>query len=76
MKYAFSALLSLFLPLWMMAQNPDSTVAMADGMRSSGKIYVVVAVLCLILLGIALYLIRLDRKLTRLEKGLSTTNEH
>ena len=76
MKYAFSALLSLLLPLLMIAQNADSTVAMANGMRSSGKIYVVVAVLCLILLGIALYLIRLDRKITRLEKGLTTTNEH
>jgi CcmD family protein len=41
---------------------------MADEMRSNGKIYVVVAVLVTIFIGIILYLIRLDRKLTRLEK--------
>jgi CcmD family protein len=41
---------------------------MATEMRSNGKIYVVVAVLVTIFIGIVLYLIRLDRKLTRLEK--------
>jgi CcmD family protein len=41
---------------------------MANEMRSNGKIYVVVAVLVTIFIGIILYLIRLDRKLTRLEK--------
>lgn len=42
--------------------------SMADEMRSNGKIYVVVAVLVTIFIGIIIYLIRLDRKLTRLEK--------
>jgi CcmD family protein len=37
-------------------------------MRSNGKIYVVVAVLVTIFIGIIIYLIHLDRKLTRLEK--------
>ncbi|MBO9682545.1 MAG: CcmD family protein [Flavisolibacter sp.] len=41
---------------------------MANEMRSNGKIYIVVAVLVTIFIGIILYLIRLDRKLTRLEK--------
>jgi CcmD family protein len=41
---------------------------MADEMRSNGKIYVVVAVLVTIFIGILLYLIRLDRKITKLEK--------
>ena len=41
---------------------------MADEMRSNGKIYVVVAVLVTIFLGIIFYLIRLDRKITKLEK--------
>jgi CcmD family protein len=41
---------------------------MADEMRGNGKIYIVVAVLVTIFIGIILYLIRLDRKLTRLEK--------
>ena len=47
-------------------------VAMADEMRSNGKIYVVVAVLLLIFLGIIIYLVRLDRKLTRLEKNTNS----
>jgi hypothetical protein len=41
---------------------------MADVMRSNGKIYVVVAVLVTILIGLFIYLISVDRKLTRLEK--------
>lgn len=43
---------------------------MADLLRSSGKIYVVVAVLVTILVGFFLYLIRLDRKIGRLEKEM------
>jgi CcmD family protein len=41
---------------------------MADGLRSSGKIYVVVGVLCIIFIGIVVYLINLDRKLAQLKK--------
>jgi len=41
---------------------------MADEMRSNGKIYVVVAVLATIFAGILIYLVMLDRKITRLEK--------
>lgn len=41
---------------------------MADVMRSNGKIYVVVAVILTIFAGIIIYLIRLDRKITKLEK--------
>lgn len=43
-------------------------VEMADLMRSNGKIYVVVAVLLLILLGLIAYLVVLDRKVSKLEK--------
>jgi heme/copper-type cytochrome/quinol oxidase subunit 2 len=42
---------------------------MADLMRSNGKIYVVVVVLLIILIGLFIYLIRLDRKLGRIEKN-------
>lgn len=38
-----------------------------DFMRSTGKIYVVIAVLCVIFIGIVLFLINLDRKITKLE---------
>jgi hypothetical protein len=43
-------------------------VTMADKMRSEGRIYVVVAVMLTILAGLILYMIRVDRKLSRLEK--------
>lgn len=42
---------------------------MATGMRADGKIWVVVAVVVIILAGICFYLIYLDRKISRLEKG-------
>lgn len=41
---------------------------MDDFFYSSGKIYVVIAVLVIILLGIGMYLLRLDRKISKLEK--------
>ena len=47
------------------AQNK---VEMADSMRSNGKIYVVVAVVVTILLGLFLYVYTLDRKIGKLEK--------
>jgi CcmD family protein len=37
-------------------------------LRSNDKIYVVVAVLVIIFIGIVLYLIRLDRKISKLEQ--------
>ena len=40
-----------------------------DFMRSNGRIYVVIAVMLTILAGLILYMVRLDRKLSRLEKG-------
>ncbi len=38
-------------------------------MRSEGKIYVVAAITLVILTGLIVYVARLDRKITRLEKG-------
>ena len=46
----------------------DGDTGTTELMRSNGKIYVVVAVLTAIFLGIIIYLIRLDRKLTKLER--------
>ncbi len=45
-------------------------VEMADTMRSEGKIYVVVAILLVILGGLIVYVIAIDRKATRMEKKL------
>lgn len=41
-----------------------------DFMRSTGKIYVVVAVIVAIFIGIVLFLLYLDRKLTKLENQI------
>jgi hypothetical protein len=62
------ALILFFLlsPGMLFAQG--KTTDMADLMRSNGRIYVVVAVMVTILLGLILYVFRLDRKITRLEK--------
>lgn len=46
----------------------QTEVEMADGMRANGKIYVVVAVLAVIFFGLFIFLINLDRKISRLEK--------
>ena len=51
------------------AQNPND-VDMADVMHENGKIYVVVGVLAIILIGMFVYLISLDRKVSKLEKEL------
>ena len=48
------------------AQDGDNK--MASLLRSNGRIYVVVAVVLLILTGLILYLVRLDRKISKLEK--------
>src|SRR4051812_35461812 len=62
----------LFLPamvlsaLTVLAQNSD--IEMADTLRSNGKIYVVVAVLLIILTGLIVFLIRIDKKISKLEK--------
>ncbi|MBC3541812.1 hypothetical protein H7U12_19115 [Rufibacter sp. H-1] len=51
------------------AQSPSSP-EMADAMRRDGKIYIVVAVLVSVLLGVLFYLINLDRKISKLEREL------
>ena len=45
-------------------------VEMADVMHANGKIYVVVAVLCIIFIGIVVYLISIDRKISKTEEAL------
>ena len=46
----------------------DDVPQMATGMRADGKIYVVIAVLVIILAGICVYLVSLDRRISRLER--------
>lgn len=65
-SFLFSAIVML-IPAMLMAQ-PNGPVEMADGLRSSGKIYVVVAVIVTLFAGLVLYIISLDRKISKLEK--------
>lgn len=58
---------SLLLTFPVFAQN-NQPAEMADTMRSNGKIYVVIAVILTILTGLIAYVVRIDRKISRLEK--------
>ena len=63
----FSFLLcGILMNSFMFAQEK---VEMADQMRSNGKIYVVVTVCLVILVGLFIYVRTLDRKLTKMEKN-------
>ena len=57
-------LLFIFMPVAAFAQE----VEMAELLRSSGKIYVVVGVIAIIFIGLIVYLITIDRRLSKMEK--------
>ncbi len=62
----------LFLAMCLVAAFPaaaQNEPEMADVMRSNGKIYVVVAVCLTILIGLFLYVLSVDRKISKLEKN-------
>jgi hypothetical protein len=68
-------LMLLLIPVFLMlisiaatAQQGGQEARMADLMRSEGRIYVVVAVILVILFGLILYLVRLDRKISKMEQ--------
>ena len=50
------------------ARAQETAAGSEDFMRSNGKIYVVVAVVVTIVLGLVLYLWNLDRKISKLER--------
>jgi CcmD family protein len=57
----------LFSSISIIAQESNG-VDMATELRSSGKIYVVVAVLAVIFIGLAFYLFSMDNRLKKIEK--------
>lgn len=66
-KFPLAALLLLSQNI--MAQQPVADgVEMADRLRADGKIWVVVAVIAMVFAGIVVYLVRLDRQISKLEK--------
>ncbi len=50
------------------ANAQDAAAEATDVMKTHGKIYVVMAVVIVIVLGLFIYLINLDRKIAKLEK--------
>ncbi len=60
---------------WAQAPGAPDAPAMADDLRASGKIYVVVAAVVVIIAGLLAYLVALDRKVGRLEKQAAVANE-
>ena len=64
-------LITLFVLLCMVGVQAQDNAAQAnEGLRAGGKIYVVLAVAVTILIGLLLYVVRLDRKISRLEKHI------
>ena len=67
MKKIIPFLVLLLTSLNLFAQEE---VQMADQMRADGKIWVVVAVIAIVFIGIITYLVMLDRKINKIEKSL------
>lgn len=61
---------SYFLPFLLICGFTATAqqVEMADGMRADGKIYVVISIIMIVLIGLVAYLFTMDRKLSRMEK--------
>lgn len=65
-RKAFTTLLLFLFPFTFLMAQEDT-----DFMRSMGKMYVVVAVIAAIFIGLVIFLIYLDRKLTKLENQIN-----
>ena len=71
-------LLLVLIQVWaasVFAQQTGEQIEMADAMRASGKIYVVVLVVCVILTGLIVYLVKLDRRVRQLEKEVAVKTQ-
>lgn len=68
MKKILLFLSFLFTFIQSYAQQTNG-VEMADGLRSSGKIYVVVLVICVIFIGLIVYLFSIDRRVRKIERN-------
>lgn len=66
MKKIGSVLLTQLIAFSAFCQEAE----MADGLRSEGKIYVLVSIVLVIFFGLIAYLVSIDRKATRLERKL------
>ncbi|GAA4319023.1 hypothetical protein GCM10023149_17470 [Mucilaginibacter gynuensis] len=60
-------LILLLLNFTAVFAQAGNDVEMADTLRSSGKIYVVVVTLAIIFVGLAIYLFSIDKRLKKIE---------
>lgn len=65
--------LLVFTSISAIAQTNEK-VEMADQFRADGKIYVVITVVAIILTGLLVYLISLDKKIGKMEKEYNDAN--
>jgi len=68
LKFLFITLLLMACSTIIYAQDGSKESSVGEFMRSKERSYVVIAVMLTILAGILVYVARLDRKITRLEK--------
>jgi len=68
-KTLIFSLLFVIMNLAAQAQN----VEMADTMRSNGKIFVVVVVAAVVSIVLSIYMISIDKKVSKLEKKVNET---
>lgn len=65
-----------FLATFMfLATHAQTAPEMADTMRQSGKIYVVVFVIVVLFVGLLVYLFNTDKKISRLEKEMEVLKQ-
>ncbi len=71
MKKIATLILILLVSINLFAQQKViQEVSMADRLREDGKIWVVVVVIAVVFAGIIVYLINIDRKISKIEKQI------
>ena len=67
-KAIFSLFILLLITMFVNAQEGTAKTDFGETLRSNGRIYVVIAVILTILIGLILYVVRLDRKMSKMER--------
>ena len=71
-----SVFLTLILFSLVQLAAAQQEVEMADKFYTEGKVYVVVVVVSILVIGMMAYLFLMDRKISRIEKELRNKNSH
>ena len=74
-RYSAKIFALFFVFTFLLSNAINAQGSAPDFMRSIGKIYVVVGVIAIIFIGIVLYLVRLDLKISKLEKIIKEHGE-